>query len=248
MPRPIVLLVTLTAILSCAPPKPVDEGALASFRQLRASRATQYQSAAYLIDLRLNTDGRKYSVTTELYFSGDSIGIYGRGLLGKSAYRGHILDDTVLIYFPTENQYFSAPLVANQRVNSCDRSGEVLLYVLSLLGRGENDTAGRNDINPAGRWAEYRDGRFDVRLRLTGTGYPQDEIRVDHTCGDSIAITYQITKDQYPFFRPREILYSNRTTNFRAKGFVREQKYNLPIPAKKFAVTIPATAARIDSL
>ena len=73
-------------------------------------RARQFQSAAYLIDLRINDNGRKFSVSTELYFSGDSIGFYGRGYLGKGAFKGNVINDIVTVYFKSRNEYFTAPL------------------------------------------------------------------------------------------------------------------------------------------
>ena len=241
------VIILVVVVLSCAPPRPIDEGATAAYRQLYAARAEQLSSAAYLVDLRLTSGGRKYSVTTELYYSGDTIGIHGRGLFGKSAYRGRLIDDTAVVYFPAENQYFSAPLVTDERFDSCDRSGEVLLYVLSLLGGASGDTA-VSSIRPSSEWGKYQSGRFDIQVRLTDKGYPRQEIRVDHQCGDSIAITYRSEESRFPFYRPHEILYANKKTNFRAKGYIREQKYNIAIPVKKFVVTVPANAARIDSL
>jgi DNA-dependent RNA polymerase auxiliary subunit epsilon len=53
---------------------------------------------------------------------------------------------------------------------------------------------------------------------------------------------------EFPFYRTTALLYYNWQKDFRVRGFIREQQYNIDIPVKKFTVDIPASAKRLDSL
>ena len=102
------IVLVITAVIGCAPTAPLDEAAVSAYRQVQQARAEQLHSAAYLIDVRINDQGNKYSVTSELYVAGDSVGFYGRGYLGRGVFKGRITDDTATIYFEREQEYFSA--------------------------------------------------------------------------------------------------------------------------------------------
>ncbi len=243
-----IIALTLLVFSSCTilPPIEEEQGQIDYFRLTRM-RARQFQSAAYLVDLRINDNGKKFSVATELYFSGDSVGFYGRSYLGKGAFKGNVINDMVTIYFKSRNEYFSAPLAEIQMGADCARPGEVLLYVFSLLSCKKSESLTDNIAVPVGREISYMDGRFDRTVRLKKKIYPLKEKLIDPICGDSIVIKYGSFNRRFPFYKVQNILFHNEDFNFRARGFMREQKYNIPIRRPKFTVNIPATAVRIDS-
>lgn len=251
-----IIAVLFLSIVSCAPykagkPGRVDgEKVVRDYSGIAEQRSGLFQSAAYLIDLRINDDGKKFSVTTEAYFSGDSVGFYGRGYVGKGAFKGSVINDLVTIYFSSENEYFSGPLAELNSGAVCSRPGEVLLYVLSLLSGGveASEIDGFANFYDTPRRFEYQDGRFDRTVFLNKKRLPKKEKLIDQNCGDSIVVNYGSHSTKYPFYKTNDILYYNSNYNFRARGFVREQQYNIEIKERKFEVDIPATADRIESI
>ncbi|MEZ5359578.1 MAG: hypothetical protein R3F48_12235 [Candidatus Zixiibacteriota bacterium] len=217
---------------------------------LTQQRAKLFQSAAYLIDLRINDAGTKYSITTEVYVSGDSTAFYGRGYVGKGAFKGHVVNDVATIYFRSENEYYSGPLGNLGNGAECSSPGEVLLYVLSLLSSSNsidksNPPVGLKTKKNA---IEYLDGRFDHTIRLEDGLFPKKEILVDKTCRDSIVINYMDAGRSFPFYKVEDALYYSGLYDFRARGFVREQQYNIDIKQSKFELDIPSSATLLDRI
>jgi len=242
----ILALILLAA--SCAPPPPIDKHTLGQYDLIKKMRRSQFETAAYLIDLRVDDDGQKYSVVTELYFSADTVGFYGRGYLGKGAFKGNIIDGVATVYFSSSDEYFMGLLESDGNPDECASPGEVLLTVMSLLV-GENavaDSAKR--IYPSQQVVSFHSDRFIKTVELEGDGYPQSEKMIDAACRDSIVINYYDFDREYPFYKVENLLYYNGDYNFRARGFVREQKYNIDIKPEKFSVRIPVTARRLESL
>lgn len=250
---PVCLSLILTVFfLSCTPPPPLDETALAGYRTLKQLRARQFRSAAFLIDLRVNDDGHKFSMTTEVYFSGDSTGFYGRGYFGKGTFKGNIIDDVATIYFENGNEYFRGYVSQLQSGADCSSPGEVLIYALSLLSCREDQASDQLAWQRGKREVAGQSGRFfntvTLRNKKGNAGYPAREKLIDPGCRDSIVVKYDRYSDDFPYYKPRDILYYNGIYNFRAKGFIREQKYNIAIKTKKFDLVIPADAVRLERL
>lgn len=245
------IAVILTAVflgLSCAPPPPIDKDTLRDYQLISRTRGEQFQSAAYLIDLRLDDDGKKFTVKTELYFSGDSVGLYGRGFLGRGAFKGNIIDNVMTIYFNRQDEYFSAPLAEIDSGQVCARPGEVLLTVLSLISGRQLPGTENKFAFPSDHEITFSSGRFQRTVELRKSGFPESEKLIDPNCGDSIVFKYEGDSRQFPFYRVENMLYYNEKYNFRARGFVREQKYNIAVRPKKFSVDIPPSATRLESL
>jgi hypothetical protein len=244
-----IIVVLLILVSSCAPPPPIGKTTLSNYRLITTMRRDQFRSAAFLIDLRVDDSGKKYSVTTELYFSGDSIGIYGRGYLGKGTFKGNIIDDVAMVYFSSADEYYTAPLTERGDVGvGCSEPGEVLLSVLSLLAGKEAVRKSDEIVFPSDHDLRFITGRFLRTVRINGDGFPETEKFIDSACGDSIVFDYYMFSREFPFYRTTDLLYYNWLQDFRVRGFIREQQYNLAIPVKKFTVEIPASAKRLNSL
>jgi hypothetical protein len=60
---------------------------------------------AFLFDARLWRDGKPTSFRLELYQADTIAGLAGRGYLGKGALKGRITTDSMIVYFPSTNEY-----------------------------------------------------------------------------------------------------------------------------------------------
>ncbi len=242
----------------CTPtPRPIDESpgerfdySPINYMQLSERRARLMYSSAYLIDLRVNNQGQHYDVTTEVYFSGDSIGVFGRGYLGKGTFRGHVIDDRVKIYFPDANEYVEYLLSELTTAGECAGPGEVMMYMLTLLSGKSHSLSSDQQMGQHPDELVFKTGRFTNTVYLKSAvddQYPRREMYLDHDCDDSIVIGYRDFSREHPFYKINDILYYNERLEFRARGFMREQKYNIDIDERKFVVQIPAGAIRLDS-
>ena len=252
MKRTIIAVLLFIGLLSGAcgpPPPPISMETVTRFYDLARARADQFESAAFLIDLRINDAGRKFSTTTELYFSGDSIGFYGRGYLGKGAFKGNIIGDMVTVYFKSQNEFFSAFMSEIRSHGDCPGPGEVLLLMLSRLSskRVPGSPEGSSMVSRREFFTSF--GRCDRTVRLQGKGGHDPRLTKlsNPICGDSIMIRYDSFSDEFPYYKPADILYYNSERDFRARGFMREQRYNIPIKEDRFIIEIPATAIRLKS-
>lgn len=244
----IACVLTVFFLSSCTAPPVTDEKA--STESLCSKRAQEIRSVAYVIDLRFNDGGKKYSTVTELYFQGDSVGFYGRGYFGKGSFKGKIIDDTVTVYFPSQRQYFVGAVADSNYSEDCFAPRAVVPYFLSLLSglhaidRGSIDAGGRSIT------ASYGHDRFARIVHWSGKSQicPKREELIDPCCGDTVVISYSSCGRHFPYYKPQDILYRNGRSNFEAKGFIRQQIYNQSIDLGRFTVTIPSSAIRIDSL
>lgn len=261
MKRVLVYICLMFLIIGCGPkdrPRVHDNASSGSsfkysksdYFALTRQRAKLFQSAAYLIDLRIDDAGTKYSIVTEVYASGDSTGFYGRGYVGKGAFKGNVINGVATIYFKSENEYYSGPLDNLGNGAECSSPGEVLLYVLSLLTSKNiiDESTEVVGLKIKKNRISYLDGRFKHSVRLTDGLFPKREILVDAICRDSIDLRYMDEGRGFPFYKVEDILYFNGQYDFRAKGFVREQKYNIDIGPSKFELNIPSSATLLDRL
>ena len=243
-----IILFFCLIIVSCTPsPNLENESSRSDYINMLKSRSQQFHSAADLIDLRVNDGREKFSVITELYFAGDSVGFYGRGYLGKGTFKGAIIDGTVTVYFRDANEYFQNSIDKLNLDADCARPGEVLFYVLSLLSGNKSNVSEDKTALITKNKLEYHDKRFYRTVYLKNRTYPKREKLIDPACGDSIMVRYMSFDNDFPYYRVRDILYHNEPNDFRAKGFIREQKFNIDLPERKFRLNIPADAVRIDS-
>jgi hypothetical protein len=260
MRRLLLMLVAAVCCLgaSCPPPTPVEEGRrggktytepVISFRDMEEIRSRQLRSAAYLIDLRIDDAGKKFSVTTELYLTGDSVGFYGRSYLGKGAFKGHIINDTVLIYFQSENQFLRSRRTDIYDLDSCLQPAEFLFHLIPRLA-GRVTEEDMIFVAQDSARLTFRRGMMErtIVLETDRFLYPDYETFLLPSCGDSLLINYGSYSREVPFYRPLDFVYYNAAFDFRARGFIREQKYNIDLDRNKFQVAIPPDADAISTL
>lgn len=92
---------------------------------------------AYLFDCRIRVNGVLRTVKIELYRIDSIVAIYGSSYLGRGAFRGRIADDSMLIFFPTTDEYLFEPNDRMLIANECGRllSAMNLPALLTIPGK-----------------------------------------------------------------------------------------------------------------
>lgn len=96
--RILVVLSWLSVVLvsGCTTPPPGGEERMSDI---------EVKGEAYLFDARLWQEGKPTSFRLHIYQTDSLIGLGGRGYLGKGALKGRVTTDSILIYFPSVNEY-----------------------------------------------------------------------------------------------------------------------------------------------
>ncbi len=95
---------------------------------------------AYLFDVKLRRKGKPTTVRLDIYQTDSVVAMYGRGYFNKGAFRGQITSDSMLIYFPSTNEFLNE---SNENLfNSFDCETELtginlLSYFESLPDSGD---------------------------------------------------------------------------------------------------------------
>lgn len=164
-----IALFVLTAA-SCGPRltgQPVTDS------YVKLAPVSKVRVEAYLLDTRIYRQGKPTSVRLELYRTDSAIALAGRGYLGKGALKGVITRDSVIIYFPSTNEFIQAS--RSEFLNSATCAGGFeRLHIENLLTALPSDS----QLAPAainggvdGNHADYKiiwpdcDWRLDLRYR-----------------------------------------------------------------------------------
>lgn len=182
---------------------------------------------AFLYDARIYRDGRKNSVRLDVYRYADSLSVFARGYLGKGVLKGFIRGDSVLAYFPTEDQYFYGRL-ADILPGTCAAGTELEKLLVELFFR----TPDEMQLNFEDLYLTVvKESRKERIYRLTARG-----------CPESIELHYDLKEHCYLL---EKIEYSNPDESLKFMAERRRQKLNIDLPAEKKSVSIPETATRI---
>ena len=77
---------------------------------------------AFLFDAKLWRDGKPTSFRLEIYQADTIAGLSGRGYLGKGALKGRMTADSMVVYFPSTNEYIRESIAGV--LGSIDCAGE----------------------------------------------------------------------------------------------------------------------------
>lgn len=89
-----VALLLVALLLSCGPgPQPGEEG------------GPKVAAEAYLFDAELRREGKPTSFRLEIFHADSVMSLAGRGFLGKTGIKGRVTQDSLLVLFPTEDEY-----------------------------------------------------------------------------------------------------------------------------------------------
>lgn len=183
---------------------------------------------AYLFDIKIFQKGKKNSVRLDLYRSGDSLALFARGYLGKGVLKGIIFPESILVYFPTENEYYSGNMV--DIINGqCAESFPFEKIIVDLFMKTPPEI-------------EEVYGNFYVNIRKE-TSIKREYELSSRKCPESIEIEYDLKEER---FIPSKAEYKSDDGSFKLKMSRRKQRLNIEIPGEKFSLDIPATAVRIQ--
>jgi len=247
------LLSILTGLLitNCAPkPKilPQDRTPENVLRCILKNRI-EFTSQACLLNLQLKGEEAKFSGEVEIFYqTPDSFAFYPRSFLGADIFKAVGADDTLTIYFPEKNQYFSGRIsdLENTRLWSWNIPFQMLLHLIL----GKEDLL-EPEVQFAGKTEKYfvyrhededwiKEYHVDAgRCRLVKTSL------TEKPGGDN----YQIEYKSYTKYDSNEVpkvvkIISSSRENALIK--YEERKFNLSIPATKLRLQIPADSKRVD--
>ena len=183
---------------------------------------------AFLYDVKIYREGKKNSVRLDIYRKNDSLALFARGYLGKGVLKGLVVSDSVVIYFPTENEYFSGRL--NELIyKSCAEQGDLEQILIDLFVRRPVDL-------------EYSTSDFYVTI-LGDEGEEQQFRLESKNCAESARLEYDYRDNRFIL---EKIDFSNRDETFRLTAQRRKFKLDANIPTDKFFIPIPPEAVRIN--
>ncbi len=206
------------------------EGCSLASRSRRSETAPRYaemtvgKGDAYLYDLKINRDGRKNSVRLDVYYNGDSLAVFARGYLGKGVLKGLLSGDSLRVYFPTENQYFSGSI--NRLVkNNCPEISAFDNLIMELFRRLPSEIVA---LPHSYYLVIDKDKIKSKKYRL-----------ISEICGDELSLEYDLRQNR---FLPKKITYSNPGRALVITAERRQYRLNITLPPEKFRIDIPAMA------
>ncbi|MFH1336130.1 MAG: DUF4292 domain-containing protein [Candidatus Zixiibacteriota bacterium] len=251
-PAALLLLIWIGLLITnCAPkPKilPQDRTPENVLRCVQKNRI-EFTSQACLLNLRLKGKEAKFSGEVEIFYQApDSFAFYPRSFLGADIFKAVGAADTLTVYFPGENQYFSGEIsdLENTRLWSWNIPFQMLLNLILRkegLMEPEVQFAGKTEKYFVYRYEDedwIKEYHVDAeRCRLVKTSLTQK------SGGDNYQIEYKsYTKyDSYEVPRVVKIISSGQEN---ALIKYEERKFNLSIPATKLRLQIPADSKRVD--
>jgi len=191
----------------------------------------------------------KFSGGVEIFYQApDSFAFYPRSFLGTDIFKAVGADDTLAIYFPRENQYFSGRIsdLENTQLWSWNIPFQMLLNL--ILGKEGLMEPNVQFVSKTEKYFVYRyeDENWikeyhvdDGKCRLVKTNLTQK------SSGDS----YQIEYKSYTKYDLNEVprlvkIISSGQENASIK--YEERKFNVSIPATKLRLQIPANSKRVN--
>jgi len=179
---------------------------------------------AYLFDARVKRDGKPTSVRLEIYRTDSVIALNGRGYLGKGAFRGRLEHDTLVVYFPTTDEYAIEPVADLFASLAC--SVGMQEFPLGKLFVRTPDSIDMGDVAVV---ADYRNA-----------DRPEFELGRDG-CGWSLRLQYDRRGERW-WLRDFRL---ETEPDFELRGQRRTLREQARVPLSRFRVVIPEGAFRV---
>jgi hypothetical protein len=183
---------------------------------------------AYLFDIKINRDGKKNSVRLEVFHSGDSLGIFARGYLGKGVLKGLILPDSAVMYFPGQDEFYSGSLIDLIGDDCADSmfSGRIVLDLFDKTPSELSYPLSGHYINIVEEGPEVR--RYWIQSKK---------------CPEEIELEYDLQGGKSVLKR---IEYRKSSGDFGLEASRRQIRLDIGIPSEKMRIDIPPTALRLN--
>ncbi|UCC45490.1 MAG: hypothetical protein JSU65_06105 [Candidatus Zixiibacteriota bacterium] len=180
---------------------------------------------AFLYDARLWRKGKPTSVRLELYQTDTLIALAGRAYLGKGALKGRLTTDSLLLYFPTRDEYVYEAVEDIATGTDCPFSlGDLSLG--DLLQNLPDSLPTNSSIEMLSDYSNRNKPEFRIFRPL---------------CDWEINLTYDRKKGRF-LLRKFEFTDGKQ---LRLKATRREFRQAARVPVRRFDVEIPSRAMRI---
>lgn len=200
---------------------------IAAEQKFERPALTKGKGDAYLFDLKIYNKGKKNSVRLDVYRKEDSLAIYARGYLGKGVLKGLVNQDSIITFFPTENQYYSGKI--NRLLSgNCFENIPFEKMLIDFF-----------KITPDK--IDYPFGEAYLAILEERPGFRKYKLAAKN-CSDYIELDYDWQKGQFVL---EKLKYSSKDGKFKLDAKRRKFKLNIKVPAEKFQISIPPTASRI---
>ena len=200
---------------------------IANEQQSERAELSEGRGDAYLFDLKINNKGKKNSVRLDIYRKGDSLAIFARGYLGKGVLKAVVNYDSILTFFPTEDQYYSGKLQTLLSGN-CFKDIPLEKMFVDFFRK----TPDKIDYSFGGAYLSISDEK--PRFRRYSL--------VAQDCSEFIELDYDWNNGQFLLDKFR---YSSEDGHFRLDAERRKFKLDIKLPDGKYKISIPPTASRI---
>ena len=215
-----VLMAFVLGVSGCGqrPRPPAEE------RPVKVEDDGKVEADAWLFDAKLRMEGKPRSFRLEVYHTDSVAALAGRAYLGRGALRGRLTVDSLLVYFPSRDEYVDESTTALLSASECLRSaGQINLLKLF------NSTPD-----------EVLEGEtFGIDTRVTGNR-KRCLVSADG-CPWQIELVYDSVDDAW-LLREFEV---DNGDDIRLTGKRRTHKKRAKIDRSRFQVPIPASAALI---
>lgn len=192
------------------------------------SQREKLRGDAYLFDVKINRDSKKNSFRLDLYQSRETLAWFARGYLGKGVMKGVLNRDSLLVYFPTEEEFYSG------RLNDLAKK--------SCLGRVELETVLDRLFRSLPTEIPSLSEDFYLTI-LKEDGKVREYILNYKDCHGGIRIDYEWSNNR---FLVSNIQYIGEEETFGFQAKVRDFRLDTELPADKFEIVVPPTAARLN--
>lgn len=210
----IVGMLLATLVIGCGP---IAKRRTKEERQ--AAKLEKIAAEAYLYDVKIFQQGKKTSVRLEIYLTDSIAGISAKGYLGKGALKGWLTEDSIMVFFPTVDEYLY----------------EAVETLLSSSKCVESST----EVDFLSIFSSYPGG-IQIRPDTTISGRPSFFLS-DSNCPWRLDLEYDNRKVGP---RLRKFVFDDGGGN-RFEGKRRKFKPNGKVPTGRFELTIPASSRRI---
>lgn len=228
----VLAALTVIAVLSSCggPGRSRDRGRVEEKKKDKSKIEVQ----AFLYDAKFLLRGTRRSVRLEVFKDRDRVALAGRGYLGKSALKGWMTADTLLVYFPGSNEYIYESTASLLASSAC-------LDSLSSVNFPALFSALAPDVLPS---PEFRtmatdSAKGDGSNSRGRSGY----LITSADCPWEISLTYKIDSRGC---RLRTIKYDSTTDHVpELEAKLRTFRPRVRVKVSRFEVDIPTDARRI---
>lgn len=219
-----VLLIAISILSGCSL---AHRGHPIAKEEIPQSQLQQGNGNAYLFDIKIMRQGKKNSVRLDLYQVGDTISFFARGYLGKGVMKGLLSRDSLIVYFPTENEYYTGK-IANLADNHCLNMAGIEDLIIKLFQATPADSS-------------YSDGRFYVTVLKEEPALHQYRLQ-STSCPEGINLEYKPDGGRFVL---NEIQIRTDDKSFEFVAQLRNLRLNTEIAPEKLHLAIPEAATRL---